>query len=692
MATTVTWVQDGSSNYEISSPEHLKQLMNKGVLYTDAGTPPTNYWAAGTSYLQTVDIDLLGDNTDIKPIGTSTDVFYGNYNGGEFSISNWSYVDPNFNTATTCENQVGLFGGCSANVLKNIRLNGVWTIEGFETHAGFLVGYFVDTDEANQTGVWNIECDFSVGSSMDTDSSAPTAIRIGGISAYLECPIAVGITVKGSIDFLASTQTAVTAGGLMGTLTVEVSSSLLRNLATFPSGITGRLCGGVVGELRFYRGAQVSKFLNAMIGDLHSWGYACGGVAGTATSSNTSSAATIFINSMIGNITNTSVIGTGGVVGLFSGAGSRHEGFFNYMTGDISTSAANNLDVGGIFGTLGVYSVQVGYAINAMNGNVRAAILGDDGSHASSSMTGTRNLLFGLTHVQQTFSTTSPLTEAGLLTHADFPDLPYVLLDGTDVDGKSYDFDFVYGNLSGNISYPTTHLIIQGGVAIFQNGALFLFVPLTLESSVIDIPVVIGEVEGATGYRITYEGPTGGEVTSVTGTTTLEHTITGVEPGTEYTIRLYVDTGSGYQLEESSITTTLPNISTNYDKLDYQEGGFFNLTSLIASAFSSLSQVWDGIFGTGDVVSIDVPKRKDFKGSFINIGDTLSIKDIDGIVLPFETTSGTGQDVNVVLSDDTTTVAVTYDETQDTVTVNSVVYYPGQSFILDGKKVTVASV
>jgi len=34
--TTVNWVQDGNGNYEVSSPEHLKQLMNEGSLYTDA--------------------------------------------------------------------------------------------------------------------------------------------------------------------------------------------------------------------------------------------------------------------------------------------------------------------------------------------------------------------------------------------------------------------------------------------------------------------------------------------------------------------------------------------------------------------------------------------------------------------------------------------------------------------------------
>ena len=105
--TTVTWTQDGNSSYEVSSVEHLKQLMHKGTLYTDAGTFPADYWAAGTSYIQTVDIDLLGDSTDIKPIGFGADFFYGTYDGDEFTISNWSYIDPAFGTDTENGGVVG---------------------------------------------------------------------------------------------------------------------------------------------------------------------------------------------------------------------------------------------------------------------------------------------------------------------------------------------------------------------------------------------------------------------------------------------------------------------------------------------------------------------------------------------------------------------------------------------------------
>jgi len=67
MSTTVTWTQDVNGNFEVSSAEHLKQIMHRGALYTDAGSPPSGYWNSGTSYVQTADIDLLSDQTD-RPV------------------------------------------------------------------------------------------------------------------------------------------------------------------------------------------------------------------------------------------------------------------------------------------------------------------------------------------------------------------------------------------------------------------------------------------------------------------------------------------------------------------------------------------------------------------------------------------------------------------------------------------------
>ena len=232
------------------------------------------------------------------------------------------------------------------------------------------------------------------------------------------------------------------------------------------------------------------------------------------------------------------------------------------------------------------------------------------------------------------------------------------------------------------------HLVVQGGTAIFQNGAVFVFVPFSVVASTINIPVVVGEIAGAIGYNISYEGPTGGEITAVSGTTTLEHNITGLVPDTQYTIRLYADTGSGYVLTEEVVATTLGNTAANYDKQDYAENGIFNLRPLMQASLGAIQSVLDGVFDTGDVLGVSIP-GKPIDASFINIADNLSIRDVDAVIIPFATTNGSGQDVNVTLSDESTIVTIAFDDTVNTITIDNVTYGPGDSLILDGKKVTV---
>lgn len=88
---SVTWVQDADSNYEISSVNHLLQLMHEGSLFTDTGTAPTSYLTS--NYIQTVDIDLINDHASIVPIGSvSSGNFTSEYDGQGHTISNWNYT------------------------------------------------------------------------------------------------------------------------------------------------------------------------------------------------------------------------------------------------------------------------------------------------------------------------------------------------------------------------------------------------------------------------------------------------------------------------------------------------------------------------------------------------------------------------------------------------------------------------
>ena len=192
---------------------------------------------------------------------------------------------------------------------------------------------------------------------------------------------------------------------------------------------------------------------------------------------------------------------------------------------------------------------------------------------------------------------------------------------------------------------------------------------------------------GGTRYNITYEGPTGGEITAFSNVNTLENNITGLEPNTQYTIRTFANTSNGFVLVDETISSTLENIASNYDKQDYAENGIFNLRSLMQSSLQAIQSVLDGVFNTGDVLGLSVP-GKPIDASFINIADNLSIGDVDAVIIPFATTNGSGQDVTVTLSDESI-VTVAFDDAVNTITIDNVTYGPGDSFILDGKKVTV---
>ena len=711
--TTVTWVQDENGQYEISSKEHLKQLMNEGTLYTDAGTPPSDYW--GSNYIQTADIDLLSDSTDITPIA----FFKGTYDGAEYRISNYSYADPNFNTSNACTLFSGLFGRCSGTI-KNMRLDGVWTIEGFGKHSGFLAGYIItaDTEELS-----NIECDFALGSFMDTNS-AGNFMNVGGVVGYCRPNQVTGVTLKGSVDFRYDTSLYTTyMGGVCGYIQANGGAKLLRNLATFPSGIfglaAGGICGGTAATFVF------SDFLNAMTGDIFGAraGGEVGGVIGHHREFLAPCSTYNMINAMTGNISssydNSSI---GGVFGKHSSQDSCQY-MINYMTGNITFTGTGTTSMGGLVGEAILETTSsISNSINAMNGSVANGLLGEVSSNSNLITNTVTNTDFGLSFTTETFGNGTP---TGLLTSTEFTELPYAELVGTDGDGNSYDFEFVYGNLSGNSSYSDyTHLVLHRGdistpyevtyekpennVTVFltyvntQTQMVYppsgitgtttvlgvtVVVPSLLSVQVrsINIPVVMSAYDGATMYRLTIEGPTGGEVTKVSGTTILEHNLTGVVPETQYTVRMYGDTGSGYELLEETVVTTLINAAASYDVSDFMVDGVVTFGSLGAD----LDLVINDLLITGDVVSVSLPSNTSVKSSFIKNGETLSINDVESALIPFYSSSGSGQNINFILSDNVTTVPITFDETSESITVDSVTYSTGDSFILDGKKVTV---
>lgn len=651
--TTVTWTQDVNGNYEVSSPEHLKQIMNQGTLYTDAGSFPTDYWNA--NYIQTADVDLLSESTDIEPIGNNSIRFTGEYDGGEYAISNWSYID-----TSNVEDHVGLFGYTETGVLKNMRLSGVYHLQGFTQFGGFLVGYA-------RANIFNIVCDFDVGTSITRAGGVTSFVNFGCLIGRTQGStsnrlVLTGVDLNGNIDLsIDENIEPAYVAGIVGAM-IDTDASLMRITATI-SGLVGTSTGGVTAVLN---ASSITNSINAMTGNISGSTTFAGGIIGSGHNSHSLNNV---VNSMTGDIVS-STGSSGGILGRSLSTGT-YESCFNYMAGDISGNNA-----GGIVGIADSTST-VPNSINAMNGNVENSVRGSGTISGSVAV----NTNFGLTFTSNTSGTSTALT--GFLTLAEFPDLPYFLISGSDTIGNSYEYDFVFANLGGNNSFSTTHLIISGSVGTFQDGVVPVIPPLSLVPRPINILVKIGDVLGALGYNVTIEGPAGGEITVLSGVTTLEHTITGLVPETAYTIKLYVDTGSGYILQEELATMTSTNIAANYDINDFVEDGVVNLSSLPEVTISSINAVMNELFTTGDLVNVYI---SDKLASFINLGDTLSIEAIDGVLLPFGEASGSGQGVSVVLSD-TTTVGIDYDDTVNTITVNGVVYFPGDTFILDGKKV-----
>lgn len=699
MATTVTWVQDANSRYEISSPEHLIQLMNKGTAYTDAGSFPTSYLSS--TYIQTQDIDLLAYHSSIVPIGT----FTGEYNGDEYKISNWSY------TSTTTDD-VGLFGYVSGGKLHGIHLTGVWVLV-HHYISGFLCGRAY-----NSSSIYDIDSDFDVGTNISDNDQTTVQGYAGVLIGRLNNSVAYGITLRGTIDVVLTSYT--TLGGMIGMVEYG-SATMLRNLATFSNLVTIFYIGGVIG--RTYE-ATITHALNGMIGNVI--GNTSGGITGATWND---SVLDMVVNSMRGDVVGGTTGSAGGIVGSIISSDNKDfvgTRMLNYMSGNIGGS--NIERHGGIVGqvsrspTQTIADSSISDSIVAMDGTVEHSVVGTYG-YTPSLLTATAVDTYGLVAGGNSNSTTVLPSNPLLITHPDFAELPYFEMTGTDPDGTLYEWDFIYGNVGGRAAYSLyTHMVIHKDDIIHpllvdfdivanNTTAYSTFInytndvvqsaltvvsigvppPLTVVERAISINVRIGSVDGATGYRVTYEGPTGGEVTFVTDTTSLSHIISNVSPETVYTIRLYVHDGTGYVLTEHETVTTLANVAESYDVNDFKVNGVFNLLQLPESVTSSMSTISGELFTTGDVVNI-VRTDPLLKSTFVNLGDSLNIKDIDGVLIPFKSATGPGQSVNVVLSDNVTVENLSYNDTNGSITVGTQAYFPGDTFILDGKKAKIVDV
>lgn len=108
-ATAPTGTGTSSDPYQIATLNHLYWV-----------TQNTSSWAAGKYFIQTADIDASSTNywnagAGFSPIGNTTTVFQGNYNGQYHSIDGLVINRPS-------ENYIGLFGIVSNVTIQNVHL------------------------------------------------------------------------------------------------------------------------------------------------------------------------------------------------------------------------------------------------------------------------------------------------------------------------------------------------------------------------------------------------------------------------------------------------------------------------------------------------------------------------------------------------------------------------------------------
>ena len=426
--TIVDWVLDANNKYEVSSRNHLIQIMNGGTVFENTGTVPLFFLSS--NYIQTADIDLEGDSTHIAPIGISTAAYFGEYDGNGFSISNWSYVDPDFATDNPVRD-VGLFGFIQSATVKNVTLDGVCTMTGFRERCGMVVG------NASNSNIFNIDCNLSSGSflTQSTTMANPGFINAAAVIGNVVNCTVTSVTFRGVLDHLTltpnSTQSIV--AGVIGRVQT-CTINLVRNLGIFSTGLSATvLVGGVLGEAT----GTISKLINGMTGDL-TCASTAGGVAGLYFAEPTAGE---FINSMTGNITSTGSGFVGGVIGQFlPSTGSTMSSLMNYMEGNIITTDIANR-AGGIIGNASNDDVDLLTSINAMNGDVYNTVLGRDYAVTDLAFVDTS---FGLTFTVNDFNTTTPIT--GLPTDPG-NGLPIVDLTANDPDGVVHVFQFIFANV-----------------------------------------------------------------------------------------------------------------------------------------------------------------------------------------------------------------------------------------------------
>ncbi len=734
---SVTWVvSDG--RHEVSSRDHLLQLMHGGALFTDTGSPPADYMSSAFS--QTVDIDLESDPR-IAPIGSPSASFTGSYDGNNFSITDWTYSPP------APADHAGLFGHVSGSTLENISLEGSWFITSGGSRCGFLVG-----EAVSSTGIFNVTLDASSGAVEASGDEVGGLVGSASGSTTME-----GLTVQG---VLASISGADHVAGVVGSVTGS-TLNFCRNAARFSGSpaISGGSCSGVCSRAV---DSGCSYAASAMTGDVAGVHHA-GGIFATveSTSSSSSTAIDHLVVSLSGSVTSTGESGSaGGIASSVAGAVEVSTAA-NYMNGSIS----GGLLSGGMCGSLSG-GATLSNSINAMKGSVEFAGVQDvTGGGAAETVIRTD---LGLAHVSPGTTTASePASLSGSFgplatgTHAGVdaldlgPGLEFFPFEFEDSVGNSYRWEFLFANVpdphyshvavsakdvagpvevqtdlpvSSMVEFvylisadanevtaePGVPIAFSTGVVTDTNGTTLFPVPplLIATTSPFSVDLSWSAVEGAARYRVGFVSAAAAEASAaaasaaerfaLTGGDETSLTVTNLDASTEYLFQLYYATSDDSPDDGSSSSfapeadahgsvTTPANSASGYVLSGFLVDGRYDFSGLSPDKTSLFAP----IVGSGSLLGQDESVLLRVNGETRELlvsgpsGSTVDATDGDQYILPFQPSEGSGQSLAL---EGLVEGAMDYDESTNSVTVAGVELSPGGSVVVGGTRITLRDV
>lgn len=691
---SVTWVRDIHSRYEVSSKEHLLQIIG--------GWSPPNHLSS--SYIQTADIDLVGET--VIPIGTEDEPFTGVFDGGNFSISNWNYTGGNLTYN-------GFFGYCLEATLMNIVLAGVWYLDtsaaSQDQFSGLLCGRIRGESRTVYTNVYNVSTDFDVGTCFISGRTNNGAGTIIGSTSFVTLE---GISMGGVISVCTSSSNLGGVVGATGFSTVV----MVRNIATFETPMKGSGVGGVVCQSSI---SNISYIMNAMTGDLGvtTDDGSIGGVINTLYTLQTN--ADVVVNSMRGNIVGSNAGGLIHTIKSIYGTGNfgTSTRFMNYMQGNVTNGfciqTAN-------YDRFESARPSVINSVVAMKGEVDALGIGVKSRFMADSS-------FGLTTGGVT---RDPVVWAitGYTYHNEF-DLPYVPFRSHDNGGNYHNWEFIFPNVSGNSKYskysdvvistnPTLSIplkivfdipqtnsteyvsyfkresaegfvhdslaVLSSNGSIYDTNDIRVYPPpapleVTMYTNLADITWL--PVDGASWYKVTYSQDDGIDI-PVTPMTTLTHTtLFDVQPGVSYEVKLYsdLDTVNPARTEmASSPEASDESLKELFSRINN------DLTLLPRSSVRSIGREI-----TSSLTHKSTVKTRRGEALFVENSGNMALNKAKEIVLTsFDKSAGGGQNISVTLPD-ASTESISFDETNETVGVESGEYGIGTYFVLGEYKVSV---